>query len=171
MVQAYGLPVTLLVIGIFFVLVRLDVVKRLFVGRQQAENDEREQLSEDTQRLIDNLRGDADRQRQWRIDEGQRYETQLATMRARYDAVVDSLTSSERGNSRLRHELRDVLTWAAEVRHRARLLGSPLPEFPLKNLTQIDEALALKMKEIFAESDERVAHLLESRVSKVADDD
>lgn len=156
-VRTFGWAVTLSLAAAYLVLRRLDVVKRLFVGRLHEQNEEREQLSEDTQRLIENLQGDAERQRRWRIEEAARYEEIVSALRADVSRLIRTVESSEAGNSRLRHALNDALTWGAAIRVKALRASVPVEAFPIDNLMKFDSELATRLANIFEEGDRLAA--------------
>lgn len=163
LVAYFGWGWALILVAAFLVLSRLDIIRRLFVERQKTENEEREQLSEDVQRLIENLRGDADRQRQWRIDESTRYESRIASLEERNSKLVEIIASSERGNSRLRHTVNNLCQWASSVRTRALRAGVPVTPFNLSDMMELDPELAAKMKSIFDEADMMAPPMIEDK--------
>lgn len=133
----------------FLILSRFNILQRIFAERHKTHTDEREQLSEDIQQFIETLQKDNAQQRALVIDYGRRIEE----LQERVNKLVDAITLSERGNSRLRHALNNVLMWAAGLRRRLRRDGIEIPPFPLDDLLALDPELGKKMQEIFEEVD------------------
>jgi hypothetical protein len=153
LVDKFGWIWALVFGAIFLLLSRLNVLQRIFVGRQEAENIKHEQLSEDTQRLIDNLQRDADKQRQWRIESDERNERIIVNLRDDVSKLIESVRLSEKGNSKLRHMIDNILVWGADVRIKA-ALALPITPFPLDELMTVDSDLAKKLQDIFDEGDQ-----------------
>lgn len=127
-----------------------DFFKGILLSHRKISNDERALLSADNQKLIDNLRLDCDAQRNRRIEDARWYEGEIRKWRNELDDVRSQLTtanialaeltkansqltstnaSQERGNSRMRHALANVLTAYGGLRMRLRKEGRELEPY------------------------------------------
>ncbi len=151
-VKQFGWGVFTLLFVAYQLIGHWDIVRNFFRESDKTKNDEREQLSEDTQRLIENLTGDSDRQRKWRIEESSRYERTIVNLRGeliRKDRIIESI---EKGNSRLRHALNNALTCYANLTRKAELAGIVVPPFSVDEFMTLDPDYYKHLKEILGDN-------------------
>lgn len=113
----------------YLVVSRLDSVKRLIVGRRRTQNIEREQNWDDAQDIIRNLQEEADRLRRWRDEDARAHERVVENLRQQLTTALETISSEQRGNSRLRHALNNVLFAYSAMREIYRKHGLQPPPF------------------------------------------
>lgn len=145
-VKQFGWGVFVLLFVIYQIIGHRDLVQKFFREKDKIKYDEREQLSEDTQKLIDNLQSDADRQRRWRIEEGERSDRLIASLRVDLSSQQRTIEMIEAGNSRLRHTLNDLAQYSAAVIFKARRSGIEISDFRLEELMNKDPEYAERLR-------------------------
>lgn len=150
-VKQFGWGIFALLFVVYQLIGHWDIVRNFFRESDKTKNDEREQLSEDTQQLIINLTGDADKQRKWRIEESERYERFIVTLReemSRKDRIIESI---EKGNARLRHALNNALTCYAGLSRRAKQAGVAVEAFSIDEFLALDPDYYKHLKKILGD--------------------
>lgn len=160
-VSNYGIGWAVTAVAAFLILSRLDLVKRIFVERHRIEADREERVSEETTKLLDFLRGEVAAQRQYRTEDAARYEAIIARLREDNSSLTQSIALSERGNSRLRHALRDSLAWAHALYVKCLSYGIEVGALPLDELMQADPDLGAHMQSVMREGREIVQRRIE----------
>lgn len=145
-VKQFGWGVFALLFVVYQIIGHWDTVQNFFREKDKIKHDEREQLSEDTQKLIDNLQGDADRQRRWRIEEGERSDRLVASLRADLSSQQRTIEMIEAGNSRLRHTLNNLAQYTSGVVYKARKAGIEISDFRLDELMNKDPEYAERLR-------------------------
>lgn len=133
-----GIQWSIPIIVLFWILSQFDFIKKFLGDRRRVHYDERKLLSEDMQRLINDLQGDADRQRQWRINETDRLDKVVDDLRQQIRTALETIASEQRGNARLRHALNNVLQAYSAMRDKMHASGLPVPRFAeLRDLMEL----------------------------------
>jgi hypothetical protein len=148
-----GLGWFLIVSGLFLFLYRIGAVKALVTGRWEERRVEREHLSEETQRLIDNLRLEADRQREDRAEDCRRYEDTIIALREDVSRLIRSIEKSEAGNARLRHSLNSVLQHIVIHNRQLRANGQEVDPFPVDTLlSELDDSFGQYLRDVMRDA-------------------
>jgi hypothetical protein len=150
-VKQFGWGIFALLFVLYQFVAHWDVFKNLFAERDRRKNEEREQLSEDTQRFIDNIERDAVKQREWRIADVERYERIITQLRDDCSKKDEVIISIERGNARLRHALNNALTAFAGLQYRAKKAGLPVEPFKVDEFLAIDPDYYKHLKDILGD--------------------
>ena len=120
---------------------QLDFFKRIFSDRSKNRNVEREQNWDDAQDLIRNLREEVDRLRLLHIADTKQIAdglNNLVELRRQLGTALDTIASEQRGNSRLRHALNNLLQAYGGMRDLYRKAGLDPPPFnELKGLLEL----------------------------------
>lgn len=133
---------------------RLDQLKNLFSGRhvEREQNwDEAQDIMERQSKEIERLTQDVERQRTWRAQEAADYEKLIAKQRTEISILIQTVASSEKGNSRLRHALNNVCTIDGALRRTVRNAGVTVKPFPLDTLMELDDEWGARLRDIMRE--------------------
>ncbi len=127
-----------------------NLVSGHFTAKNQ-EHHEREQNWDDVQDIIKNLQDELVRVRRWRAEDAAEYERRIAEHRSQISTLIETVASSERGNSRLRHALSNVCTIDGGLRVKARRLGIDVEPFPLSTLLELDDEYGDRLRKVMEE--------------------
>lgn len=133
----------LAVVAIIFAVANSGLVPWLFGERRRA--------AEERDRLIEHYAKEADNARRWRAEDGQRYEARIAALDERIEKLIEASVLSERGNSRLRHALNNVMQIVVGQCDLAMRRGErPLIQIDgLRNMFGISDDLDEKLRSLF----------------------
>lgn len=126
-----GLGLALLV-GMFLLLDKSGLVKRWSessAGAAKARMDEREQLSEDQQEFVNNLRADIDNLRQWRAQDNEECEKKLRRLSDRLDAMFEDNQTWRRDAAKWRHLSGNLAMHVNKMRGALQQHGIDAPRF------------------------------------------
>ena len=114
------------------IIVRSGVIPKWLGDRRDEHAKERAEAVEERRNLIENYEQEAINQRQWRIEDAKRYEAQRIVYEERIvqkdeliAKLIGAVESSERGNARLRHALRNAFQYIAGLRDLSVSRGEP----------------------------------------------
>lgn len=172
-VQKFGWTIVLVGFGVILVFWRFDSFRAVFSGINRHHINERKENWEDSQDIIKNLQDELARVRKWRADDNDDFDRQKTMLQAQITdlrgqvtelradntvlreqvaAMIRTVESSERGNSRLRHALNNVCSADAYVRRRARAAGlTDVPPFPSDALMELDDEYGDRLREVMKE--------------------
>lgn len=139
---------------------RTGIIQSIYRHRTDRRRDEREQLSEDQQHFVDDLRNQVESERRMRVEDGRYYLAERDRIRgelAQRDDTIARLAraieGSERGNARLRHGLNNAFTYIAALREDYRRHGLPVrPYDGWRDMLGISADLDDMLRELFDDS-------------------
>lgn len=139
---------------------RTGLLQTLHITSSERRTTEREQLSDDIQALVTSLRDTASRERDWRIVDSRYFQEQITSLRVELrqrDETIgrlsEAVSSSERGNARLRHGLANSFAYIAALRSTFRKNGdAPPPYDGWQDMLGIMPDLDDTLRELFSDS-------------------
>lgn len=140
------IPAVIIFLAIILLTDKNGIIQRV----HRARIDDRAQLSDDQRHLLDRLVADAERERNWRIDDAEKYRKQLADRDETIRLLTETVYSSERGNSRLRHGFSNLLLYVAQIRGQVTRAGIIPYQFSgWSDLLNISDDLDQKLRDLF----------------------
>lgn len=145
---------------VIYLIANSGLVPKWLGERRGAHARERAAVNEDRRALIDNYEDEADNQRRWRAEDAERFERERAAYDARLaqkDDIIAKLAatteSSERGNSRLRHALNNILHVIVNANDMAIRRGEkpPFVTDGLRNLFGLSDDLDEQLHKLLGE--------------------
>lgn len=140
------IPAVIIFLALIFLTDKNGIIQRI----HRVRSDDRTRLSEDQRQLLDRVTADAERERNWRIDDADKYRKQLAEKDETIRLLTETAYLSERGNSRLRHGLNNMLLYVSALR--GQILRASLTPYPFSgwhDLLNISKDLDENLNRLF----------------------